>query len=158
MRFAGKVELAAATGDLRRVVEELLDFFAPQAEANHVVLRSTLPEAPVRCKIDVNLLKQAILNLMINAVQAMPDGGELLLRLSSQRDSAVIEVIDTGPGISPDELAKVFEVYFSTKSHGSGLGLPTTRRIVREHGGAIRAESELGKGTRFVITLPLERG
>ncbi len=158
LRFAGKVELAAATGDLRRVVEELLDFFAPQAEANHVVLRSTLPEAPVRCKIDVNLLKQAILNLMINAVQAMPDGGELLLRLSSQRDSAVIEVIDTGPGISPDELAKVFEVYFSTKSHGSGLGLPTTRRIVREHGGAIRAESELGKGTRFVITLPLERG
>lgn len=154
MRFAGKYELSVTLIDLRQAIEELLDFFAPQAAAGGVVLRSTLPDQPVNCRVDVNLIKQAMLNLMINAVQAMTAGGELLIRLSSQRGDAVVEVIDTGPGISPQDLTKVFEAYFSTKPKGSGLGLSTTRRIILEHDGQIRVESEPGKGTRFIITLP----
>ena len=155
LRFAGKYELSPAPVDLRRLVGELVDFFSPQADAAKVVIRTSLPDSQVRCSIDANLIKQALLNLMINAVQAMPQGGELLMKVSAGRGRAVLEVIDTGSGISPEDLSKVFRVYYSTKKGGSGLGLPTTRRIVREHGGDIRAESEVGKGTRFVLTLPL---
>ena len=94
---------------------------------------------------------------MINAVQAMPEGGELLVRLSTARGEAVVEVIDTGTGIDRENLARVFQIHFSTKGRGMGLGLPTTRRIIHEHDGAIRVESEIGKGTRFVIQLPLAK-
>jgi len=155
LRFAGKVELTLETVDLRRLVGELTDFFTPQAEEVRVVLRTALPDQPVRCRVDANLLKQAMLNLMINATQAMAGGGEMLIRLASDESLARIEVIDTGAGIPADELPNVFRAYYSTKSGGTGLGLPTTRRIVREHGGDIRVESEPGKGTRFVLSLPL---
>jgi signal transduction histidine kinase len=157
LRYAGKHDLSPQTLDLRRLVEELADFFTPQAEANKVILRIAVPESPVRCEIDENLIKQATLNLMINAVQAMPEGGELLIKLTAHRGMGVLEIIDTGPGIPPDALPNVFQVYYSTKKGGSGLGLPTTRRIVREHGGTIRVESEPGKGTRFVVALPLTK-
>ncbi len=155
LHFAGKVELQLRTVDLSEVLDDLLDFFSPQADATRVVLRPTLPEGPVPCRIDVNLIKQAVLNLMINAVQAMPDGGELIVRLSAWRQRAVLEIIDTGPGIDPEVLGKVFQVYFSTKKDGTGLGLPTSRRIIREHGGEIDVDSQPGRGTQFTIRLPL---
>jgi signal transduction histidine kinase len=158
LRYAGKYELNPTSLDLRQIVGELCDFFAPQAQDVRVVLRSCLPDKPVICRIDENLFKQALLNLMINAVQAMASGGELIIRVSAGPDGGVVEVIDTGPGIPADQLARVFDVYYSTKKHGTGLGLPTTRRIVHEHGGTIRMESEVGKGTRFVITMPLADG
>jgi len=157
LRFAGKYELSLNQADLRKVAEELVDFFAPQADAAGTVLRSALPDTPVVCNVDVNLIKQALLNLMVNAVQVMPDGGELLIRLSADKAMATVEVIDTGPGIAAGDLEKVFEVYFSTKPQGSGLGLAITRRIVREHGGDITVESEPGKGTRFTIELPISK-
>jgi signal transduction histidine kinase len=93
---------------------------------------------------------------MINAVDAMGDSGELIVNVLSDKGRGVIEVIDTGAGITPDDLPHVFGVYFSTKSGGSGLGLPTTRRIVHEHGGTISVDSEIGKGSRFTIALPLD--
>ena len=157
LRFAGKYELQLATVDLRRLVGELADFFAPQAEAARIVMRTTLPPGPVRSRVDENLIKQALLNLMINATQAMAEGGELIIRLAEQKGRAIIEVIDTGPGIDPADLERIFQVYYSTKKHGSGLGLPTTRRIVREHEGTIHVQSERGMGTRFVISLPIAR-
>lgn len=155
LRYAGRYELHFELVDLRRLVDELADFFAPQVEAARVVMRKSLPDAPVICRADANLLKQALLNLMINSTQAMTAGGELIIRVGSHRRSAQVEVTDTGPGIAPDELAKIFHVYYSTKRSGSGLGLPTTRRIIREHGGSISVQSEPGRGTRFLITLPL---
>ncbi len=158
LHFAGKVELNPTLVDLRVLVGELADFFMPQAEAAHVIMRIHLPETAVPCRVDANLIKQALLNLMLNAVQATDQGGELLIRLGSSRNRALVEVIDTGPGIPPQDLPKVFQVYYSTKAHGSGLGLPTTRRIIREHNGDIRVESAVGKGTRFTISLPLVKG
>jgi len=155
LRFAGKYELNLAEVDLRRLIDELADFFGPQAESAGVVMRTSLPNGEVPCRADGNLIKQALLNLMINAVDAMGAGGELLIKLSAQRARAIVEVIDTGPGIAPDDLERIFEVYYSTKHRGTGLGLPTTRRIVREHGGTVRVESEVGKGTRFIVELPL---
>ncbi len=157
LRYAGKYELNLATVDVRRLVDEVVEFFGPQAEAARVVMRAQLPEGEVRCRVDPNLLKQALLNLMLNAVDAMSDGGELLVRLAGQRGRALLEVIDTGTGIPPDQLPRIFEVYYSTKKTGTGLGLPTTRRIVREHAGTLHVDSEPGKGTRFTIALPLDR-
>ncbi|MHC4561854.1 MAG: sensor histidine kinase [Planctomycetota bacterium] len=154
-RLVGRIELSAEPVDLRSVVDDLVDFFAPQAEAQQVVLRSDLPHAPVPCRLDVKLMKQALLNLLINAAQAMAGGGELIVRVSIHDNQAMLEVIDTGPGLDPQQLERAFDVYYSTKQGGSGLGLPTTRRIVQEHHGQIRVDSEPGKGTRFTISVPL---
>ncbi len=156
LRYARHYELQLQAVDLRRLVEELTDFFTPQAEAAGVVMRTSLHDSPVMCNVDSNMLKQALLNLMINAVQAMDEGGELIIRVSTQQDSALLEVINTGgKSIDPEVLPKIFNVYYSTKSGGSGLGLATTRRIVREHCGTISVDSEAGKGTRFSILLDL---
>jgi len=152
--FAGKLELTLAVADIRGLIEQLVDFFTAQADAAGVIMRTSLPDEPVRCNVDANLIKQALLNLMINAVQAMSGGGELLVKLAGGRGRAVIEVIDTGPGMPAGQQARIFDAYYSSKKHGTGLGLPTTRRIIIEHHGDIRVESEPGKGTRFIIALP----
>jgi len=154
LHFAGKIELSLQVVDVGGLIEELVDFFSPQADAARIILRTSMPPQPVKCNVDPNLVKQAILNLLLNAVQAMKEGGELLVRLTGAKGKAIIEVIDTGPGIPRDDLEKIFNIYYSTKARGTGLGLPTTRRIIRELDGSIKVESEVGKGTRFVITLP----
>ena len=102
-------------------------------------------------------MKQAFLNLLLNAVQAMDGrpGGQLYVRTGLDGDQARVDVIDNGPGIPEDVRERVWEVYFSLKRGGTGLGLPTARRIVEEHGGSLRFETEVGKGTDFVIRLPL---
>jgi len=158
LRFAGKIEICPEPTDLRRIVQELVDFFAPQADAARVILRADLPDAEVVCRVDAKLIKQALLNLMINAVQAMEHGGEMICRLTTARGRAVLEVIDTGPGMPPEVQAKAFTVYYTTKPGGTGLGLPTTRRIIREHQGAIQLDSQPGAGTRFIIKLPMQGG
>lgn len=157
LRFAGKYDLQLTPVDLRIVLNELADFFSPQADSARVVLRVTVPDSPVTCLLDTNLFKQALLNLMINAVDAMDSGGEMLIKLSLQRGKAMLEVIDTAGGIPDEVLNRIFDVYYSTKRSGSGLGLPTSRRIIREHDGTIQVQSEVGKGTRFIITLPCVR-
>ena len=114
--------------------------------------------------IDEALAKQAVLNLMINATQAMaaaaPQGngggprGELILRVEDDPGEVRVHVVDTGPGIEPQKLDEMFHPYVSGRSGGTGLGLPTARRIVEEHGGRLAAHSEPGKGSDFVIHLP----
>ncbi|MHC4715455.1 MAG: sensor histidine kinase [Planctomycetota bacterium] len=157
LRFAGKMDLTLQDLDLRQVLEELNDFYRPQADAAGVVLRTDVPARAVTASADGPLLKQAVLNLMINATQAMTEGGEMLLRLGSTGDQAVVEVIDSGPGMDAEACRKVFQAYYTTRSGGTGLGLPLTRRIIRLHGGDIRVDSEPGRGTRFTVSLPLVR-
>jgi signal transduction histidine kinase len=101
------------------------------------------------------MLKQAVLNLMLNAVQAMTSGGDLILSVAPHGREAVIDVIDTGPGIPADVLDKIFHAYYTTKKGGTGIGLAMAKRITEEHGGSIAVRSEVGKGTDFSITLPL---
>ncbi len=158
LHYAREQSLNRQSLDLRDVVEELTDFFRPQAESARVVMRTDLPEQPVTVSVDEDLLKQALLNLLINAIQAMDDGGELLVRLGLEARQAQLEVIDSGPGIEPEERARIFQAYYSTKSDGTGLGLPTTRRIIRQHGGNVEVDSQPGHGTRFVIRLPADGG
>ncbi len=156
LRFAGKYELDRRPVDLRDIVGELSEFFAPQLQSTGVVFRHTLPPDPVICSLDAKIFKQALLNLLINANDAMAGRGELLVKVSAAAGRALLEVIDTGPGLDGEQISKIFDLYYSTKAGGTGLGLPTTRRIVNEHGGEIRVESECGKGTRFIIDLPCE--
>jgi len=135
-------------------VQDLIDFVFPQAQAAQVRIHASLaPENPV-CPVDEELMKQAILNLLLNAQQAMPDGGDLIVRTHVTPESAILDISDTGAGILPENMEKIFDAYFTTKKGGTGLGLPTTRRIIEEHGGHIVVTSESGKGTNFRCELP----
>ncbi len=155
LRFAGKIELRRVEIDLNVLLEELVDFFAPQAQLNHVQLRFKPLTGPLLIRIDPRLIKQTILNLMINALQAMPGGGELILSASADGDYAVIDVIDTGSGIPADELDKIFLAYYSTKKGGTGLGLAMSQRIIQAHEGQLTVNSTPGKGSDFRVRLPV---
>ncbi|MEO1585372.1 MAG: ATP-binding protein [Planctomycetota bacterium] len=163
--FAGEKRLSPSPTDLNRLVEELADFFHPQADRESTRLRTHTLDAPVVVSVDGPLVKQALLNLMLNAVQAMSDAGstqrELILRVDvddegTARRAAHLRVADTGPGMDAATRESVFQPYFTTKSGGSGLGLPTTRRIVEEHGGRIELHAEPGTGTEFTLSFPME--
>jgi signal transduction histidine kinase len=104
--------------------------------------------------IDADLFKQAVLNLMLNAEHAMPDGGELIMTTRHEGSSVVLDVTDTGVGMTEEVRTRIFDPFFSTRSGGSGLGLPTTRRIIEAHGGSIDVHSVPGKGSRFSVRLP----
>jgi signal transduction histidine kinase len=136
--------------------EDLVDFFLPQAQLARIQLRLKRPAAEMWIMADERLLKQAVLNLILNAVQAMPNGGELILSVNEADDEAVIDVIDTGSGIEPEAISRIFDAYYSTKKSGTGLGLAMTRRIAEEHGGRVTVASEVGKGSNFALHLPKE--
>lgn len=156
LRYAGKIELRRKKVDLNALLEELADFFAPQAQLNRVQLRIKLSPAPMPASVDPGLIKQTVLNLMLNALQAMPNGGEMILSASGGNGQAVIDVIDTGQGVAPEVMDKIFQAYYSTRKGGTGLGLAMSRRIVEEHGGELKVSSEVGKGSDFRIVLPLQ--
>lgn len=154
LRFARVQDLRLERVDLNGVLDDLCDFFEPQANALEIVIRrDLLPELPL-IRLDVDLFKQALFNLIRNAEIAMPDGGELMLRTRVEDGGVVLDVTDTGCGIPPEVLPNIFEPFFSTRSAGTGLGLPTVRRIVEAHGAEVQVESETGKGTRFTIAFP----
>jgi len=155
LQYVGKRELRYAQQDVNRLVSDLVDFYRPQAEAHRIDLRCSLADDPPVCEIDQTAVKQAILNLLINAQQAMANGGQLYIQVGKHGDSMVrIDVIDTGPGIAEDQQQRVFEAYYSTKKGGSGLGLATTRQIIRAHDGQVLLYSEPGRGSCFTILLP----
>lgn len=163
LQFAGRIKLDPQPHDLVRLMDELSDFFHPQCEQAGVTLRTQLPPREVRVRIDQGLFKQAMLNLMLNGLQAMRDGGpharrgELILRVETDDHHAIVHVIDTGPGIPQERLAEIFRPYVSMRSGGTGLGLPTARRIVQEHGGQLSVHTDPGRGSDFVIRLALDQ-
>ena len=153
--FTRPVELKYRVLPLRDVVHEIEELTRPQAEASKVRMIVELDPEGVSVRIDRDMFKQALLNVVVNALQAMKDGGELRLECSSVGDSAEIRIKDTGPGIPPDLRDKIFRLYFTTKQGGSGIGLAMTFRIVQLHDGTIDFSSEPGIGTTFVIRLPI---
>lgn len=176
LEFAGKVHPEIRPTNLNTLIDELADFYMPEAARHGVRMRTELLAKDPVAPVDAKLIKQALLNLVLNATQAMsaknppPPGaatsalapgvnGDLVLRTEDAKDPdggrvVRIHVSDTGPGIPPDVLARIFQPYFTTRSGGSGLGLSTARRLVEEHGGRIEVHSEIGKGTEFVVVLP----
>ena len=157
LRFAHGYQLHLAEESVNDVVDEVLDFIGPEARQKCINIIRGADPAIKPCQLDRNLIKQAFLNILINAEQAMPEGGDLMVRTVAERDVVRIEFTDTGTGIRPEALPRIWDVYFSTKKGGTGLGLPTARRIVEEHHGAIDVHSELGKGSSFTIRLPLRQ-
>ena len=167
LEYAGEMKLDAREADLNVVVEELADFYMPQAERQGVRLRVDLAPGPLDATLDPRLVKQAALNLVLNAVQAMTaqtsaaNAKELILRTERRQTDhgpgVALHVIDTGPGIPAEAVEKIFKPYFTTKAHGSGLGLPTARRIVELHHGELLVHSEKGRGTDFTMWFPVER-
>src|SRR5262245_10359054 len=155
LRYAGRIEIERKPVELNRLLEQLVDFLSPQAGLQRVQLRLKRAPQDVIAAVDAKLVKQAVLNLMLNGLQAMPSGGELILALTNGDGQAVIDVTDTGPGIPPDTVEKIFQAYYSTKKGGTGLGLAMAKRIAQEHGGSILVQSEIGKGSNFSLRLPL---
>jgi signal transduction histidine kinase len=162
LRFARIKELDFQPASLSQVVEELVEFFEPTARQSNIEIECYLPADLPRVRLDRELFKQALLNLLLNAQQAMPSGGHVTIQAKPIADlqvgdpKSVIElcVIDTGKGMSPEVVARAFEPFFSTRSGGTGLGLATARKIVEAHGGRIELESAEGRGTKFTIRLP----
>ncbi len=155
LHYVGRPDLQFTTVDINEVVGDMIDFYSPQAQSHAVTIRQNLYNDPLVCKIDVDMIKQVLLNLFINAQQAMSGGGELIVRTDRREKKAVIEISDTGTGIPADKVEHIFDAYYTSRSQGSGLGLPTAKKIVEAHDGSITVSSEMNKGTAFVIRLPL---
>ena len=155
LRFARVNELEMHPTDLHAVLEELIDFYGPMARASNIEIKSYLPADLPPVPLDRDLFKQALLNLLLNAQQAMPQGGELTIQATATKDGVTLSFIDTGVGMAPEVAAKAFKPFYSTKADGSGLGLPTTRKIVLAHGGTLDVQSEVGRGTKFTLHLPV---
>ena len=145
--------------EVSRLVEEVISRNREAIELDGISILYQPQETP-RVAGDETLLHQALLNLILNGCSAMPDGGELFVRVmeSTYRggQAVVVDVTDTGVGISEDAIPRIFRPYVSTTEGGTGLGLPTTLRIIRLHGGTILVESEPGQGSRFSVVLPTE--
>jgi signal transduction histidine kinase len=156
LRYVDRTELQLASVDVNELISDMIDFYSPQGHSHSITVRQGLHAEPLICRVDADMLKQVILNLFINAQQAMSNGGELIIRTAKQKKDAVIQISDTGSGIAADKLPKIFDAYYSSRPHGSGLGLPTAKKMVEAHNGTIAVDSEPGKGTSFTIKLPIE--
>jgi len=156
LRFARLRGIDRQSTSLLEVVGDIVEFFSPTARAAGIEIKTFLPTNLPLVAMDVDLFKQALLNLMLNAEQAMVEGGELIVQARAEPGWVRLDVIDNGIGMTPETMAKCFKAFHTTKAGGNGLGLPTTRRIVEMHGGTIEVQSEPGKGTQFTIRLPIE--
>jgi signal transduction histidine kinase len=153
--FSRPVELQLREQDLRPVVADVLTLAAEELFRNNVTLVSRLPDKPMLANIDADLLKQAVLNVIQNGAQAMQHGGTLEVILEEDRKTAVLRIGDEGPGIPEEIREKIFDLYFTTKSEGSGIGLAMTYRILQLHHGSVEVQSKAERGTEFQLRIPL---
>ena len=153
--FNRPVELRLTDFDLRKVVEDVALLASPEAARQGVKLETKLAGIPLPVRADGDLIKQALLNVVLNGVQAMGNGGVLNITTGQQDSTATIEVNDQGGGIPPEIQDKVFNLYFTTKKAGSGIGLAMSYRVLQLHNGAIDFVTEIGRGTTFRLLLPL---
>ncbi len=157
LNFTRPVELKLEETDLRGLLEEVLEAARPSIAKGGLALHADLPTEFPTAMVDRQLIHQAVSNLVLNACDFTDPGGQISVGLHRTGDYAAIEVADTGKGISPDDQKKIFQLFFTTRPGGSGIGLANTFRFVQLHNGQIEFESELGRGTTFRILLPLAR-
>ena len=152
--FNRPVDLRLRRIDLNELVSEIAKLVEPDASAHDVIIVSEMFGRPVWIDADRDLLKQAFLNVVMNALEAMPDGGRLALSCSEAGRRCRVAVSDTGPGIAPEIRDKIFNLYFTTKGNGSGIGLAMAYRFVQLHDGKMTFSSESGQGATFIFELP----
>lgn len=158
LHYSKPVQVEPRTLDLGAFLKQVGKFIkVDPAFPPNVKLSLHIPDSPLLTPFDPEALKGAMLNLIFNAFQAMPNGGELTISLFKMESFCQIAVTDTGVGIDPDALGQLFSPFYTTKSGGNGLGLVETQKIVQAHFGEISVRSQMGKGTTFTITLPLKR-
>ena len=153
--FSRPVELRLSEFDLRRLTEDVVSLAAPEAARQGVSIETEFAGEPLPVRADGDLVKHALLNVVLNGVQAMSNGGTLRIRARRDDAAAVIEVRDQGGGIAPEIRDKVFNLYFTTKQAGSGIGLAMSYRVAQLHNGALDFVTEMGNGTTFRLALPL---
>jgi len=156
LNLTGAQGLQRRATNLNAVVDRMIEFFEPMATSRGIALRKVVGLDPLVCPVDEKHLSQALLNLVVNAKDAMPHGGTLTFETGQEGAWAVVSVADTGIGIAPEDRERIFKPFFSNKASGTGLGLSLTQRIVQEHGGSLGVTSTVGQGTTFVMRLPLE--
>ena len=155
LRFARPDELKLQPVSLAAIVSDIVTTVTPEAETHRVVVKSDCPRDLPEINADPAMLRQALLNLALNGCQAMPDGGTLRIACHrGARDRIEVDVEDTGVGIPPENLQKIFDLYFTTKEKGSGIGLSMVYRIVQLHDGEVEVQSTPGRGTRFRLMFP----
>ena len=154
LKFARPDELKLQPLRLSDVISDVMTTIAPEAERMRVTVREECPGDLPEIKADPAMLRQALLNLALNAIQAMPNGGSLRIACRADRGSVEIDVQDTGVGIPPEHLQRIFDLYFTTKEKGSGIGLSMVYRIVQLHDGDVEVQSTPGVGTRFKLVFP----
>lgn len=154
LNYAKVRQIRLEPSDLNAEVRRALDFFRPRAAQAHIEVVDYLQSDLPGVLLDRESFQGALLNLIINAQQAMPGGGQLVVSTEGTPRGVALHLIDTGCGMDDNTLTHIFEAFYSTKRGGSGLGLPTTRKIIEAHGGQILVQSEVGRGTQFTIALP----
>ena len=159
LTYAKGFSLKPSPQSLNRIVNELVLFLDPEARKRGVELRFNPDPALPEVLVDVKYIKLALMNILQNALQALEpsrgeEGGEILVRTRSVDGGVEVVITDTGSGISGKHRDKIFQVYYSTKSGGTGLGLPMVKRIIEEHNGSVSFQSEEGKGTSFTVFVP----
>jgi len=153
--FARPLKSNPKPTDIEKIIETTLQLVREECSSKNIQVNKSFPSGIPQVMVDEGQMKQVFLNLFQNALQAMPHGGDLIIMIQEPRDTnLLVQITDTGCGIPPSDLKKVFEPFFSTKERGTGLGLSIVQRIIKAHNGTIRVLSEVGKGTTFTITLP----
>jgi signal transduction histidine kinase len=154
LRYARPPRLRVETVHVKALLTDLATFLAPEFGKRNVKLALALDQGPAHVGADNFQLKHAVLNLVLNALQATPAGGSITIATAHEGDQVVIEVRDTGEGIATDKLERVFDVFFTMREGGTGLGLPIARRIIEQHGGTLAIMSQPGQGTTARLVLP----
>jgi signal transduction histidine kinase len=140
--------------DVGRLARDVLEFEAEALTMRHVELVTDIAEGCIATG-DQEKLRQVVINLVVNALDAMPESGTLSVRVANEPGRVALEIADTGPGIDPTILPEIFDPFFTTKEAGTGLGLSIVRKIVDQHGGSIELDSAPGRGTRVRVAIPL---
>ena len=152
--FARPVSLTLSAGNLNQIVSDVLDLLRPQLTDNNVEVRLSVDEQPAYAMLDEASMRGALMNLMLNAIEAMRNGGMLSIAVDRTGESLQLEIADTGPGIAADEAKKIFEPFYTTKEQGLGLGMPYAKKVIEQHSGTVSLNSRPGEGTTISIVLP----
>lgn len=155
LRFTRVRRLNLEPSNLNQQLKQVLQFFQAKAKDAGIEVIDYLASDLPTVLLDREAFHGALLNLLLNAEQAMPDGGQLVVRTSDTGDGVRLDLIDTGCGMDAKTMDHIFDAFFSTKRGGSGLGLSIARKIIDSHGGQMSVQSEVGKGTQFTIRLPV---
>ena len=154
IRFNRLNQLELKSGSLNEQIIHILEFYEDQATKQGIIIKRYLESDLPSIKMESQTLQAALVNLVKNALEAMPDGGQLEVRTRITRNGVALDLIDTGVGMEANTLLNMFKTFYTSKDGGSGLGLPTAKKIIEAHGGFINVQSEVGRGTWFTIEFP----